>query len=81
MNFFLMKMSFGWIAFRNPVQTGESLQLQNLPEAAEIEIYDLSGKLITNQAASFQYVWNLCASNGKEVAPGVYFLKILDQQR
>ena len=80
MNFFLVKMSFGWIAFPNLVQIGESLQLQNLPEAAEIEIFDLSGKLITKQAASFRYVSNLHASNGKEVAPGVYVLKILDQQ-
>lgn len=81
MNFFLMKMSFGWIAFRTPVQTGESLQLQNLPEAAEIEIYDLSGKLITNQAASFQYVSNLRASKWKRGGSWVYVLKILDQQR
>lgn len=80
MNFFLVKMSFGWIAFPNLVQIGESLQLQNLSEAAEIEIYDLSGKLITKPAASFQYVSNLRASNGKEVALGVYVLKILDEQ-
>jgi hypothetical protein len=51
--------------FNVSAYSGESLQLQNLPEAAEIEIYDLSGKLITNQAASFQYVSNLRASKWK----------------
>jgi hypothetical protein len=68
------------IAFPNPVQTGEGLQLQNLSENAEVEIFDLTGKLIAKQAASLQYVWNLQGTNGKTVTPGVYVVKVLDLQ-
>ncbi len=68
------------VAFPNPVQTGDGLQLQNLPEAAEVEIYELTGKLLVKQAASFQYVWNLQGTNGKTVTPGVYVVKVLNLQ-
>lgn len=66
--------------YPNPFYKGQTLTIETITPFNELRIYDLMGKEINTFKPSYAsrfYVWNGKDSNGLEVPPGVYLIRLI----
>jgi len=64
--------------YPNPVRAGEELVVEGFEGEAEIEIYDLQGRLLRNTTATAgESIWRLETLSGEPVANGMYMVRVI----
>lgn len=66
-----------WVQ-NNPYRSGSGISFMDVSDSATIDIYTVSGRLIASlPPAAGARMWDVCAKDGRRVAPGVYICRIV----
>ncbi|RLC39563.1 MAG: hypothetical protein DRH49_07945, partial [Candidatus Coatesbacteria bacterium] len=65
--------------YPNPCSNSATISIptsMNSNEPADIQIYDISGRLVKNVKTTSDFTWDLISNNGTVVPDGIYLVRI-----